>query len=70
MITDTWQRCARSFIGIPLGIAKNVVDAVICIDMKDPLASISEPALRKVALKLQARHAEGLSEVWALRIQG
>ncbi len=68
MIVNGWQRHARSFVCIPVGLATNTVDAVLCVDLLDPLEPVSDEDLNALALKIQRAHADVLAELWALRI--
>lgn len=63
-----WQRKPRSLIAIPIGIRPDKTDAVICIDLDDPLANVPIASVRKVAERMMVLHGEALAALWALRM--
>lgn len=65
-----WSRHARSFVCFPVGIAENVVDAVVCIDMMDSLSRMERRKLAQIGEFLHDCFGPSLGAVWALRLAG
>ena len=62
-----WSRHARAFVCIPFGVIDDRPQGVICIDLAQPLESISPEQARFIAQSLQRRYSVALAALWTLR---